>query len=231
MFCVYLRTNSDLCHLQHKLIGFYNPDEKSLQRGTDWVFKQSDLPLGLVSNIISSDSPPKPCRCLSPPNTPYMPCPSHSSRFYHATILGEEYRSLSSSLCSFLHSLVTSSLLGQNIPLNTLFSNTPQPTFLPQCERPSSTPIHNNRTFVCPVATNSVPSSRKKAVCQHRRPTAAPYTVIYFEPRKQHAKSCRGPNASSALWTRGQSATVLQRVERLARLETDRQTDTVPFFS
>jgi len=28
-----------LCHLQHKLIGFYNTDEKCLQRGTDWVFK------------------------------------------------------------------------------------------------------------------------------------------------------------------------------------------------
>ena len=39
MFCIYLRTNSDLCHLQHKLIGFYNRDEKCLQRGTDWVFK------------------------------------------------------------------------------------------------------------------------------------------------------------------------------------------------
>ena len=25
--------------IQHKLIGFYNPDEKCLQRGTDWVFK------------------------------------------------------------------------------------------------------------------------------------------------------------------------------------------------
>ena len=30
--------NSDLCHLQHKLIGFYNRDEKCLQRGTDWGF-------------------------------------------------------------------------------------------------------------------------------------------------------------------------------------------------
>jgi hypothetical protein len=29
--------------------------------------------------------------------------------------LGEEYRTLSSSLCSFLHSPVTSSLLGPNI--------------------------------------------------------------------------------------------------------------------
>ena len=28
VFCFYLRTNSDLCHLQHKLIGFYNRAEK-----------------------------------------------------------------------------------------------------------------------------------------------------------------------------------------------------------
>jgi len=39
VFCIYLRTNSDLCHLQHKLIDFYNRDEKCLQRGTDMVFK------------------------------------------------------------------------------------------------------------------------------------------------------------------------------------------------
>jgi len=38
-FCIYPRTNSDLCHLQHKLIGFYNRDETCLLRGTDWVFK------------------------------------------------------------------------------------------------------------------------------------------------------------------------------------------------
>jgi hypothetical protein len=31
--------NSDLCHLKHKLIGFYNRDEKCLLCGTDWVFK------------------------------------------------------------------------------------------------------------------------------------------------------------------------------------------------
>jgi len=43
MFCIYLRTNRDLCHLQHKLIGFYNRDENCLQRGTDWVFKLSGL--------------------------------------------------------------------------------------------------------------------------------------------------------------------------------------------
>jgi hypothetical protein len=43
VFCIYLRTHSELCHLQHKLIGFYNRDEKCLQRGTDWVFKYSGL--------------------------------------------------------------------------------------------------------------------------------------------------------------------------------------------
>jgi len=38
--CVlYLSENRDLCHLQHKLIGFYNRDEKCLQRDTDWVFQ------------------------------------------------------------------------------------------------------------------------------------------------------------------------------------------------
>ena len=31
--------NSDLCHLQHKLVGFYNRDEKCLLRGTNCVFK------------------------------------------------------------------------------------------------------------------------------------------------------------------------------------------------
>jgi len=48
MFCIYLRTNSDLCHLQHKLVGFYNGDEKCLLRGTDWVFKLSGLHLVFI---------------------------------------------------------------------------------------------------------------------------------------------------------------------------------------
>ena len=38
--------------------------------------------------------------------------------------MGEEYKSFSSSLCNILHSPVTSSLLGPNILLNTMFSNT-----------------------------------------------------------------------------------------------------------
>jgi len=30
---------ANLCHLLHKLIGFYNRDGNCLQRGTDWIFK------------------------------------------------------------------------------------------------------------------------------------------------------------------------------------------------
>ena len=52
-------------------------------------------------------------------------CPAHPILdFITRTILGEQYSSFSSSLCSFLHSAVTSSLLSQNSLLSTLFSNT-----------------------------------------------------------------------------------------------------------
>jgi len=53
----------------------------------------------------------------SRPHTCYMPRPSHSSRLHNRVIFGE-YRSLSSTLCSFLHFPVTSSLL------STLFTST-----------------------------------------------------------------------------------------------------------
>jgi hypothetical protein len=43
VFCIYLRTNSGFCSIQHKLIGFSNRDEKCLLRGTNWVFKSSSL--------------------------------------------------------------------------------------------------------------------------------------------------------------------------------------------
>jgi len=51
-------------------------------------------------------------------------CPTHPIilDFITRTTFGEQYRSLSS-LCSFLHYPVTSSLLGPNILLNTQFSN------------------------------------------------------------------------------------------------------------
>ena len=56
----------------------------------------------------------------------YMPRSSLLLDFFTRTILGVEYRSLSSSLCSFLHSPVTSFLLGPNILLITILKH-PQP--------------------------------------------------------------------------------------------------------
>ena len=54
-------------------------------------------------------------------------CPAHLilPYFITRTILGDEYRPLSSSLCSFFHSFVISSLVGPDILRH------PQPTFLP----------------------------------------------------------------------------------------------------
>ena len=71
--------------------------------------------------------------------------------FITRTILGEQYRSLSSSFCSFLHSPVTSSLLGPNILLRTLFSNTLSQYSSLNVSDQVSTPIQHNRkiTVLC----------------------------------------------------------------------------------
>ena len=80
-------------------------------------------------HIIPPSTPGSPQRCPSfrqphqnyvhAPSQILVICPTYSIilDFITHTILGEEYRSLSSSLCSFLHSRVTSSLLGPNIQL------------------------------------------------------------------------------------------------------------------
>ena len=78
-----------------------------------WVFQMVSFP------------PPKPCIHFPSRAT----CPAHLIllALITRTILGEEYRSLSSSLCSVLHSSVTSSLLGPTTP----YSETHSAYFLP----------------------------------------------------------------------------------------------------
>ena len=88
-------------------------------------------------NIIHPSTPKSLQRSLSlrfPHQDPIHPlsspiratCPAHLILldFITRKILGEGYKSFSYSLCNLLHSPVTSSLLGPNILLNTMFSNT-----------------------------------------------------------------------------------------------------------
>ena len=99
-----------------------------LPHPTSWrsiLILSSHLRLGLPSRLVPSRFPTK---------TLYTPllfptratCPAYLILLDFVTrkIFGEQYRSLSSSLCSFLHSPVTSSPSGSNTPLNTPFSNT-----------------------------------------------------------------------------------------------------------
>jgi hypothetical protein len=64
---------------------------------------------GLPSGLFPSGFPNnKPVYTSCLPHTCYMLRPSTFSRFDHSNTIGWEYRSLSSSLCIFLHSPVTS---------------------------------------------------------------------------------------------------------------------------
>ena len=69
-----------------------------------------------------------PSRHQNPVSTSPLPthvtCPTHLILDLITRIYGEQYRSLSFSLFSFLHSPNTSSLLDPNILLSTLFANT-----------------------------------------------------------------------------------------------------------
>ena len=83
------------------------------------------LSLGLPSGLFSSVYPTK-MLCTPLLSPAQATCTAHLIllEFITRKILGEEYRSFSSSLCSFLQPLVTLPLLGPYILLNTIVSYT-----------------------------------------------------------------------------------------------------------
>jgi hypothetical protein len=94
---------------------------------TSWrsvLILSSPLHLGLPSSLFPAGFPTK---ILYTPLIPPIRATCFSQLilldFITKIILGEKYRSLTSSLCSSQHSPLTSSLLGPNILINALFSN------------------------------------------------------------------------------------------------------------
>ena len=117
-----------LTSVRHLFLSWASPILSIYPHPTSWssiVILSTHLRLGLPSGLFPSGFPAKtPYTTLSSPIR--ATCPAHLILldFITRTILGEEYKSFSYSLCSLLHFPVTSTLLGPNILLNTMFSNT-----------------------------------------------------------------------------------------------------------
>ena len=117
-----------LTSVRHLSLSWANPIQSTYPHPTSWrsiLILSTHLLLGIPSGLFPSGFPTK--TLYTPLSSPiHATYPAHLILldFITCTILGEVYKSFSSSLCSLFHSLVTSSVLGPNILLTTMSSNT-----------------------------------------------------------------------------------------------------------
>ena len=111
-----------LTSVRYLSLSWVSPIQSIYPHPTSWrsiLILSTHLRLGLPSGLLPSGFPTQ--TLYTPPlSSPIrVTCPAHLILldFITRTILGEEYKSFSSSLCSLLQSPVTLSLLGPNILL------------------------------------------------------------------------------------------------------------------
>jgi len=120
--------------------------------------------LKILSNIIPPSTPgyskwslslrfPHQNPVYTSPYALHAPPISFFSIFITQTIFGEQYRSLSSSVCSFLHSPVTSSLLGANILYIVLYTLI---FWIANCKTKDSAP-NNSKHFLTSICSEVLP--------------------------------------------------------------------------
>ena len=117
-----------LTSVRHLSVSWASPIQSIYQHPTSWrsiLILSTHLRLGLPSGLFPSGFPTK--TLYTPLSSPISAtCPAHLILldFITRKILGEQYKSFSSSLCNLIHSSVTSFLLGPNILLNITEYNT-----------------------------------------------------------------------------------------------------------
>jgi len=117
-----------LTSIRHLSLSWANPVQSIYPHPTSWIsilILSTYLRLGLPSGLFPYGFPTKTLyTTLSSPIRTTCPANLILFDFISRTILGEVYKSFISSLCSLLHSHITSSLVGPYILLNSIFSNT-----------------------------------------------------------------------------------------------------------